>query len=96
MSWENHGTLWHIDHVICCEFFDMQKDEEKKICFNWKNMRPLLARANITRNFSVKDWLHHEIKVLYYVKNNKEKYDDIQYDWQLVTKFLKKFGDGSS
>lgn len=96
MSWENHGILWHIDHVICCEFFDMQKEEDRKTCFNWKNMRPLLAKKNIGRRFDVKDWLLHEIKVLHYVKSNQDDYDDIQYDWHLVTKFLKKFRNGSS
>ena len=41
MSWENYATSWEIDHVVPCSFFDLTKEDEKHVCFNWKNMRPL-------------------------------------------------------
>ena len=47
MSWENHGKLWHIDHVIPCCSFDLTNYEQQKMCFNYKNMQPLFAKTTI-------------------------------------------------
>lgn len=97
MSWENYGTYWHIDHVILCEIFDLTNMEEIKLCFNWKNMRPLLAVENISRRkLLFRDFLFHELKVQHYLKNNKERYDDMEYNWQLVTKLQEKSCNGFS
>lgn len=45
MSWDNYGK-WHIDHIIPCSAFDLSKEEEQKVCFNWQNLRPMWAKAN--------------------------------------------------
>lgn len=64
MTFENYGSIWHIDHVIPCSLFDFSDDSQKKICFNWKNMRPLFATENISRGNKVelRDILFHELK----------------------------------
>ncbi len=49
MSWENHGTLWHLDHIIPCCSFDLTDLEEQKKCFNYKNLQPLLASVNCSK-----------------------------------------------
>lgn len=49
MSWENHGTVWHIDHLVPCSWFDLTRLKERKICFHWTNMRPLKAEINLRR-----------------------------------------------
>jgi len=46
MSWDNYGTYWHIDHVTPCCSFDLLILEERLLCFNWSNCRPLEAKAN--------------------------------------------------
>lgn len=50
MSWDNYGKNgWHIDHIIPCSFFDLTIEENKQICFNYKNMQPLWELENITK-----------------------------------------------
>jgi hypothetical protein len=98
MTWKNHGAVWHIDHVLLCSLFNLNNYEERKICFNWKNMRPLLASVNMSRKkMKNQDLLNHEIKVYYYEKNHYDNYDHIKYDiGQLATKLLEKSKSGSS
>lgn len=50
MSWENYGDLWHIDHIVPCRKFDHTIEEEKKKCWHYTNMRPLLAEDNFKKN----------------------------------------------
>ncbi len=98
MSWENHGTLWHIDHVLLCHMFDHNNIDDRKICFNWKNTRPLLAIKNLSRKtIEMKDLLNHEIALTYFTKQNKEGYNDIEVNFAyLTTKLLEKSNNGSS
>jgi hypothetical protein len=48
MSWSNKGE-WHLDHIIPCSYFDLQNQSHQKVCFNWRNIRPLWARENICK-----------------------------------------------
>lgn len=50
MSWENYGSYWHLDHVLPCSSFNLSREEEVFKCFNWKNMRPLEGRQNISKS----------------------------------------------
>lgn len=50
MSWDNYGNYWHIDHVVPISFFDLTNIDIQRICFNWTNLRPLNAKANITKS----------------------------------------------
>lgn len=49
MSWENHGTVWHIDHKRPCASFDLSDPEQQKICFHYTNMQPLYWRDNLKK-----------------------------------------------
>ncbi len=49
MSFSNYGK-WHIDHIIPCARFDLEKESEQKICFNYKNLQPLWAEENLRKN----------------------------------------------
>ena len=44
-TWENHGKVWHIDHIIP---LSKSKNNIKKAC-HWFNLRPLAAKENISR-----------------------------------------------
>jgi hypothetical protein len=53
MTLENHGLLWHIDHILPCASFDMTKKEDVEKCFNWKNLQPLYAKDNLSKKDSI-------------------------------------------
>lgn len=46
MTWENHGTIWDVDHVVPISKWDLTKDEHIDMCFNWKNLSPLESPKN--------------------------------------------------
>ena len=54
MTWENRGIVidrnklvWHLDHIDPCHNFDLSKEEDRLICFNYKNFQPKEAITNI-------------------------------------------------
>lgn len=49
MTLENHGVLWHIDHVRPCASFDLTDPEQQKACFHWTNLQPLYALDNLKK-----------------------------------------------
>ena len=60
MNFQNHGTLWHMDHVIPCCRFDLTDDEEQRKCFHWTNLKPMNGKENMSKNSKV---CKNEIKV---------------------------------
>jgi hypothetical protein len=50
MTWENYGTLWHIDHATPCASFDLTLEHNQKMCFHWSNLSPLLATENMKKS----------------------------------------------
>jgi hypothetical protein len=51
MTWENHGTMWEIDHIKACANFDLTKLEEQKQCFHYTNLQPLFKTTEIAESF---------------------------------------------
>lgn len=49
MSWENQGEGWHIDHVVPLSAVDVENESIAKIAWNWRNLRPLWSRDNISK-----------------------------------------------
>lgn len=49
MSLENHGTYWHIDHVIPINKFNLDNEEDIKLCFAWYNTTPLEGGENMSK-----------------------------------------------
>jgi len=57
MSWDNYGedknndkkNAWQIDHIIPCDAFNFDNENEVKACFYFKNLRPLWASENIIK-----------------------------------------------
>ncbi len=52
MTWENRH-LWHVDHEVPIIAFDLTDVEEQKAAFNWKNLRPLWAHQNQSKQASI-------------------------------------------
>jgi hypothetical protein len=50
MFWGNHGTYWHIDHIIPQSDlpYTSMEDDNFKICWALNNLRPLEAKQNIS------------------------------------------------
>lgn len=51
MTWENHGTVWEIDHIIPCSFFDLTKEKEQQRCYHYTNLQPLFKTTKIAESF---------------------------------------------
>ena len=57
MSWSNYGEnvdggktrVWHIDHRIPCNAFDLTNEIHKNACFHHKNLQPLWWDVNIKK-----------------------------------------------
>jgi hypothetical protein len=53
MNWDNRGKgrgKWHIDHIIPCSYFDHSDPEQQKLCWNYKNLRPMWSDDNLGKS----------------------------------------------
>lgn len=46
MTWENYGSIWHVDHRIPMSLFNLTDARQQRIAFHFENLRPLLAVEN--------------------------------------------------
>ena len=72
MTFENHGTYWHLDHVIPCARFNLEDNAQLKICVHWTNIQPLKASINVSKKatLSLREIHLHEIKIHSFIKQN--------------------------
>lgn len=72
MSWGNRGIDgWHIDHYVPVSYFDMSKEEDRFLCWNYQNLRPLWGKENIDKGNSLPDdYLQHIERIKKGLKNN--------------------------
>lgn len=73
MTFENHGTYWHMDHCIPCSKWDLTDEENQKRCFHWSNIQPMKALDNIVKNnnMNVTEILTQHNKVNNFARINK-------------------------
>jgi hypothetical protein len=48
-----HGKVWHIDHVIPLAQFDFTDTNQQLLAFNWRNTSPLEAKENLRKNRNI-------------------------------------------
>ena len=46
MTLENHGKVWHIDHIRPCASFDLSDPNQAILCFHYSNLQPLFVDEN--------------------------------------------------
>jgi hypothetical protein len=66
MSWHNR-ELWHIDHIIPCDSFDLSNPDQQKKCFHYTNLQPLWKEDNLKKS----NKLNYELN-----EHPKGKWDD--------------------
>jgi hypothetical protein len=52
MTWENYGSVWHIDHKIPCSSWDFSSEFESHCCWNYRNLQPMFASENQSKHDS--------------------------------------------
>lgn len=72
MTWDNYGTIWHIDHIIPCSSYNFNNVEDQKKCFHWTNMAPLEVTENIKKgNKILPDYIsYYETRVIEFLNKN--------------------------
>lgn len=53
MTWDNHGTVWELDHIYPLARLDLSDPEQMKRGCHWTNLQPLLKHENRRK----RDWL---------------------------------------
>jgi hypothetical protein len=53
MSWDNYGTLWHIDHIFPLNSFDLSDEAQQKKAVHYLNLQPMLAEINLRKGSKV-------------------------------------------
>lgn len=92
MNFKNHGSKWHIDHVIPCNKFDMLDETDKNRCFNWTNLQPLNAKINMSKKdkININEILNHQTKILNFLNSENitlTQHNMNQYD---LNKYINK------
>jgi hypothetical protein len=49
MTRENHGKVWHIDHIRPICSFDLSDPKQVKACFHYTNLQPLFVEENLKK-----------------------------------------------
>jgi hypothetical protein len=53
MDWNNMGSDWHFDHVKPCASFNFDNSDDIFKCYNWSNIRPLMAKDNCNKGSKI-------------------------------------------
>jgi len=61
-TWENHGKIWEIDHIIPCSKFDLTILEEQQKCFHYTNMKPIFKTTEIAVSYGYLDQIGNRNK----------------------------------
>ena len=51
MNWDNRH-LWHIDHNIPCYAWNLENEQDQRMCFSWMNLQPLWSGANLRKSYN--------------------------------------------
>ncbi len=49
LNWENFAKKWQFDHIIPVTYFDQSSEEERRLCWNFTNLRVETFKLNKDR-----------------------------------------------
>ena len=72
MTMKNYGKVWQIDHTLAINSFNLFNQDELRKFFNWRNLRPLYSKENMSKGDEVDERLYllQEIKACCFLKLN--------------------------
>ena len=79
MSWDNYGEYWVVDHIVPLRFFDLNNENDMRLCWNYKNLMPLLREDNLKKNGNI----YFSLVLLDSIKGNDYYYNTL-YDCLLT------------
>jgi hypothetical protein len=56
----NYGLLWQLDHIVPQHLFDISKEEDLLLCYNYMNYIPMLKHDNVLKGGSI----HFSVQIL--------------------------------
>lgn len=54
---DNYGKVWHLDHIIPCDWFNLTDINQLKSCTHYTNLQALLINDNLIKSNKL-DWIH--------------------------------------
>lgn len=93
MNIDNHGSYWHLDHVIPVSSFNLDDADEVYLCYHYLNYMPITASDNLSKNNKIiyDQLLTHSDNIInFHIKNNiniDDKY------FQYLARHLKSSGN---
>jgi hypothetical protein len=85
---DNHGKLWHIDHVIPLSKFNLDDEVEQLIAFNWRNTTAVSVKENLSKNNKILTSQIEEHLNRIKIYHNENKIDLPQSFVNLFAKYL--------
>jgi hypothetical protein len=82
MTMENFGPVWGIDHIVPVELFDLNDEDDLKLCYNFINIIPMFNDDNRFKGGSV----HFSVILL----NNTIKKEKVKINQNILLKLLAK------
>jgi hypothetical protein len=58
MTWNNYGSMWHVDHVIPLASFNLLDEGDRAKAFHYTNLQPLMAIDNIRKGDTIPTRAH--------------------------------------
>lgn len=91
MNWANYGTYWVVDHIVPLRMFNLAKEEDLKLVWNYRNAMPLLAEDNHKKEGNV----YLSYVILKQIKGNdiiyNELYDRIKHEVDQMDKYVETY-----
>lgn len=71
MTWSNYGSFWELNHTPPVKSFSLSDSEQRSLCFDWVNVRPLECVKNRIKNTKVDHHLFQlqQINARYFISH---------------------------